>query len=416
MKLIYPFTRLFAGRNSRSRAAFDRISLLLLILPALPILTSCSDDSRATTGNAPGDIVLLQPNPTAVVSVDTEPATRATITRVISPFPKGSQLGICIVPQGTDFDNDPIMPLYEFPGYDNMLVFGPTGTNDPEYITNWYYRPQGVTTAYTTNLFGIKSDIVIDLYGYYPYANTNAKQTTAIPFELKCDASNVDYMFTGKIEVDPVTPAINGSTVTLDANGRIPLPMQFRHAMTLLEFRLTTSLPGPLVIDTIKISAKDDSNTAAAVFGTKGTFNGITGAVTCTEYRSELIFVYKKTVPYNKTIITAPTDPRNYTSCYMAIPEIDLTAVPAPGYSGLKLTVHLAFDESPGADTGRELYSGSTQTFNLSDVPATGSGKQGFIKAHRYLFNVTVDNFIKYSGYPSISTDWTEETVPEIKL
>ncbi len=330
----------------------------------------------------PGDgMERLTLSPAVVHASLTAEAGAPTRAAVLSNhFYAGDTLGFCIVNTGT-FD-----PY--FAGYNNIKAVGrQVVSHTPAYYDTWSYTPAGtVSKTDYVGVFRNRGDI--DIYGYHPY-NKTVTDITAIPFTVSTiDSTHCDYMWSANTNVDLTTP---GAVTEVS-----PL---FRHAMTLLEFRLSTSYVGPMTVSSIELEASEP------VFCLNGTYSAVDGTIA----PDPLSLTDKLTIVYGshgkpKTVALTGSTPA-YTSCCIMVPEISVDAA-----ATTKLKVTFKFDSD------KPLYhQGGSYEFNLKDVvTTTGDGpKYGFIKEWSYVFGVKIDNFIKYSGYP-VPVSWGDEVQPEI--
>jgi hypothetical protein len=207
-------------------------------------------------------------------------------------------------------------------------------------------------------------------------------------------------MFTGPVMVDPTSgPDIN-------------VPLNFNHIMTLLEFRMSTTLVGNLTVKSITLQATDGSFAPVDVFAMAGEFDPRTGVVTplATTLQDEIVITYDKTVAYKSTYpnpaYNAPV--RTWTSFGVIVPQI---AHIAGGNIEAVIEFHYKHTDEYGDEDydDDELFNDNQShiTIPFNSLLTSGS-TQGFLQGYRYIFNIEIDNFIKYFGYPIVEP-WVNE-------
>lgn len=337
------------------------ITLAALVLAA----AGCEKNVPATDSR---DTVYLSIAPG--ISAGITPATAELPSKTSvggTAFPAGSAVGISIFKAGS-FDH------YDIPGYHNIR-------SEVNYTQVWTFKPTGAASS-TSKIGVFRNKGPIDIYGFYPYrSDIDGTNIDAIPFTVgTTEATNLDYMYASPVRIDPAQPSVPVVTPS------------FNHAMTLLSFVIYTSYTGPMQLKYIRLDASDN------IFGLRGTYNAadIDGTVSVDPGdRSNTL-----TVSFNKNISTSSNS-----SCDIIIPEVSVTAD-----DETTMTVTMIFDADVPLHQG-----GGSYTFNLREI-VTRIGvenKCGFIKGYQYTFGVKIDNFVKYSGYPTI-TGWTDSEQPEI--
>ena len=387
-------------------------------------LVSC--DKTALPGIETGDMVNLYLVPTSGTSVSGSARFAATGPNE-KPFlanngytTNPSAIGVCIYPAGTNFAASP--QYYTLPGYHNIKGTGtrPSGEGNVAntgYATTWTYVPFGGSTvaAHATNAIGLSTSITetphaVDVYGYYPYRpDVDRGNMTAYPFTVGItDSTNYDFMFTG---LKTVTPSTSPGAADLYP------PFEFEHAMPVLHFKLQTSYTGPLMINSIKLTAVDRTlGTPLNVFAKEGTINLTNGVITPnpapTNYSSELTVDFKKWI--NRARQTGSSTIVDSTSCCLVFPEIN--------NPNAKIKIDFILSDPNGPTSERILIS-STKPMEIDLGDATFGGA---LRAnYRYIFAVIIDNYIKYIGEGGSFTgatltidnsSWLDVDVPDIEI
>lgn len=276
-------------------------------------------------------------------------------------------------------------------GYANILAsrsaYSGTGST-------WSFTPKGAPALTSrVGLFPGKSPKVT-ICGVYPYyAAFTPTDATAVPFKVGLtDASNYDYMYTGPVVVDIENDAVSGL---------ISKPLPFHHVMTLVEFRLSTTLIGSLQINSITLEAVDNTDQPKEIFLTEGTFSALDGSI---NPGPTSVTTDKLTVTYNKKVAYASGGGLGHTSFGVIVPPIDITAA-----TGTKLKVSFEFDYKNLDEDEDDMPEGLGGYLEL-DLDAiqtdTGDGNgatpKGLVTGYRYTYPIAVDNFIKYTGYPEV--------------
>lgn len=350
-----------------------RITILLAAAFALGAV-SCSGE-RETGGGVPdGDTVWFSPE----VTVGTEASAMSrTVVNDNSHFPMSS-FTLWLESDTPDFQQD-----YYTLGYDNIMGSSSYGNSTLPSSRNYILR--GAEDR--TQIGLMKSKNAVTFFGMHPYLeNFDPTATTTLPFTVgTTNATNYDYMYTGPVTVDP---NLSPSPITT--------PMSFKHVMTLIEFRMTTTYAGTLILNTAKLTATNGGS-PQPVFLMNGTWNPRTGGVNpdAASASAELEITYNSTVKHEST-----SDP-GYTSVGFIVPEI-----PHTDGNGTKFKAVFKFqyrDQNNTSWTDYEELTGqpSEIEFDLDDI-LTGGNAQGFCTGYRYIFNISVDNFIKYLGYPVV--------------
>ena len=402
----------------------NRILTIALVAFAL---VSCNK-TELPGGEPTDNMVNMFLVPTTDISVSGNSARFAATGPNTKPFlvnsgtgTNRSAIGVCIYPAGYPLNAS--TPYYVLPGYHNIRGTGVAPSSDPApnsgYATSWRYLPHGAATtnaAYVTNAIGLSTTLTetsdeVDVYGYYPYMDDiNRHNLTNYPFTVgTTDSTNYDFMYTGKITVNP-TPA---------GTPDLYPPFQFKHAMTVLQFRMQTSFTGPIRVDHIKLKAVDKATglVPASIFAKSGFVNLVTGALTIdpspANYSSELSIDFKKTIT-RKSPTSTFVDP---TSCCFVFPEIT-------GRSDVKIVVDIVFSD-PNDPSGQRILIAPENTTNPVEIDLSGTSFGGDLrKDYRYIFNMMLDNYIKYTnpdgsfagGALTIDPVWVDVNVPIIEI
>lgn len=349
----------------------------MLILP----LVAFSCGSEDMPGPAEGEEVPYIPEPSVGVAAAGTVSTRAKVDGTWH-FPV-LQYGLCLEakqrgPEQTTGGNT---AWYRNLGYGNILAR--RGKNTNLTYSAWEFSLKGRQAARHIGLFRHRGPVTV--YGMHPYVKDFDISAPETNFDVY---NGIDYMYTGPVEIDPsVGPDLN-KTLT------------FKHAMALIEMRISTTMAGTLYVTGLKMETLDAGGTPVELFRTKGRFNPITGSVTpdAGSATSELRTNRTVAVEYENAGGTSP----GYTSLSFVVPRADYTAGTG---ARLKMTVYFQYRDESGTVQDDEIFgSGSSVTFGLDDI-MTGGAAQGFLPGYRYSFPVRVDNFIKYFGYPVVQ-DW----------
>lgn len=285
-------------------------------------------------------------------------------------------------------------------GYDNIMAMRDKG-KDYDHYTAWKFTPKGAPNyAFYIGLF--KNRGPVTFYAMSPYNAGFSAVNREIAFDVR---NNVDYLYTGPVAVDP------------DVLSSLRPVMNFKHAMTLIELAVSTTMVGTLYVTGVTFETLDSSGNPAAMFYMTGKFNPITGKVTpdAGSLTSKLEQNDRIAVEYIGDKASSPI----CTYIPFFVPQMNYTAGSG---AKLKMTVRFEYSDKEAQQHDDEIFgSGSSVTFRLDDI-LTGGTAQGFLAGYRYYFPVKVDNFIKYFGYPVVqewetdADDQGEEKIYEIVL
>lgn len=270
--------------------------------------------------------------------------------------------------------------LYEpVPEYKRMQI-------QIEEANKYTYTPEGFTEALPA-IYLKKNAGPVDIYAYHPATTTGKTEyLDKIPFTLGSEKrNNFDYMIAagGKYTVDPMDAANKDkSTCTV--------PLEFRHIMAQLEFRVTPSFWGQDLLPTFIISTKAADNTPLQKIATKGSYSFFDGSMEYTTLDSKFSFT--------GDFINATTN--LYTTIQgFVIPPIEWK----DGEPEIYLSIEIQFNTKP-SPVQTESY-----TFNLKELSAIDgtTTRYGLLPGYKYVINATIDNFVKYSGIP-YKVEWTD--------
>lgn len=361
-----------------------RIIFALLLLSVV----ACSKEPGGR--QKPGAEVWLIPSPELGAAVSTD-GTRAVVDGT-QYFPL-TQYSLWIEPLDALGQADATnMEWYKGIGYDNILA---AGTRNGNGTYTWKFTPKGGALSTRVGLFPSHGQKV-KVCAVYPYMSDFDPATAAeIPFEIgMTDATNIDYMYTGPVEV--TLPAISTSAAT-----QMSVSLPFKHAMTLLEFQISTTLVGSLAIKTITLKAEDALGSPVDIFALDGKFSAIDGSVFDIQTRtSSMTITYHKKVAYNQAV-----NELRYTSFGVIVPEI-----PKSLTDGTKLKVTFEFDYKNLHEENDDILKGLGGELEL-DLGAitTNSTLQGLAASYRYIYTISIDNFIKYEDYPEVQSWYFEQ-------
>lgn len=299
-------------------------------------------------------------------------------------FDKGANIAMFIFPKdGYDpsLGIDASTSYAPIPQYNRIdLVVSPNGSLS--------YTPVGFTTP-TPSLYLKRNAGPVDLYAYYPNTSEKATHLEAIPFTLgRTNISNHDYMLPveGKSTVDPNAYGTNISC---------ELPLTFYHIMSQLEFRFIPSFWGQDLFPNFYLNCTRNGQ-PAEVIGTKGTFSFTTGVVTPTSWASEQVFSGEY-IPIQGLLTPSVQG--------VIFPSIELDQAD----DDIKMSIEIRFNEQkPGQDPvpiQTEPYEISLKSLTATDKD--GNKRHGLLPGYKYVINVKIDNFVKYSGVPSM-VKWTD--------
>lgn len=311
---------------------------------------------------------------------DVVPTTRLSINT--PTFEKGANIAMFIFPKdgynpSVGIDASPSYP--PIPQYNRVDV----------YISNkgdLSYTPVGFTTP-TPSLYLKKNAGPVDVYAYHPNTSEKAIYLEAIPFTLgNKSTTNYDYMLPieGVQTVDPASYTGNNCD----------LPLTFYHIMSQLEFRFTPSFWGQDLFPTFHLKCTRNGQ-PIEVIGTKGTYSYTTGIVTPTAWASEQVFsgeyipILGSLAPSAQGVIFPPIE----------LSESD---------DDIIISVEISFNEQK---PGQDPVPIQTEPYQISLKSLTagtdGNKRYGLLPGYKYVINVKIDNFVKYSGVPSM-VKWTD--------
>lgn len=265
-------------------------------------------------------------------------------------------------------------------------------TTIKEKVPTYSYQPIGLSSSFPA-LYLKRKEGAVDVYVYHPYdAFHPTKRLEAIPFVLgDTVTTNYDYMIPkeGMQTVDPTADALK------DLNA-CKLPVTFNHIMTQLEFRFTVSFWGQDLIPSITLNCIDkDSSTPVKKIAMKGSYSFTTGALVYDNDAMASEFTYKGII-----IPVASGMGAGYTQG-IVIPPIELKDADA----NIEMSVSIKFNKVNPQPVQETPYS-----FTLKSLKATdeeGNTRYGLLPGYKYIFNVTIDNFVKYNGVPT-KVKWTD--------
>lgn len=351
-----------------------RINKLIISCLTAMLGSACTDSTPDEQKGREDFSLQIFPQVTNVVVNSRTPVNETVI--------KKGDVGISIFPQdGYNTDK----------GIDGSTLYEPI----PEY-KRIRMSIDGNTCTYTTTeasespaIYLKKNAGAVDLYAYYPYTTTLTYNLDKIPFTIgKNKDTNFDYMVPngGKRTVDPM------DNDNKDKN-TCSIPIEFKHIMTQLEFRVTPSFWGQDLLPTFILYTKDanDLVTPVSKIATQGTYSCIDGSMQYSKYES--------TFAYTGDYIDATTSLTTSKQGFV-IPPIEWKS----GEPEVSLFIEIRFNRTTPSPVQTEPYA-----FNLKDWPVTDGGttRYGLLPGYKYVINATIDNFVKYSGVPS-RVEWTD--------
>ena len=331
-----------------------RVIRLLAAFPLLAFASCTKDDPGNGTGTSPELIPLsFEPRITATTEGG---QTRAAVSG--TEFGSGTfNFGMFIVRH----ESSPSVYEPQLNGYNNLQAVM-TGSGTPgSYSYTWKYSLNGISG--TKNGIGLVDDPAgsFDFYAYYPYTEGSDFTPEAVPFT---SGSN-DYMWTPR----------QSQVECLLSGGVIPVSLSFQHVMTLLQFNIRLAYTGNSTLTAIKLT-----DTRGRLVGS-GTFNATTGEIDRDQAAGEL------TTSFGTNLRTSAQ------SFHVMFPEIPT------GIADGEITVTLILD-------GRENI--ETFTIPLSMLEYTDGGTQhGFRMGYKYVVDVVVSNYVKFTPIEVIPWDDT---------
>lgn len=300
-----------------------------------------------------------------------------------------SYFNLCVVPDETANAEW----YYNYLGYDNIYgnAYWSYNTLGEHTLNRISLTPRGSTTTMPNmGLFPTKGSVRI--YGVHPYIPDFQKyihNLENIEYNIgNSKETNYDYMYVEPVYMD-MTGVKPGTTQTQS--------LTFKHAMTAMEIRLSTTHIGTVIVDSISLAATD-GNTKAAVFSKKGTYSAKDGSVIQQpdSYTDTLNITYNSLVGYKYSSYIF----ERYTPFAFIFPPVEHK-------DGRKITATIHF-KYINADESELIGQSSTMEFEFDNIQTAGI-HQGLVTGYRYVYTAEIDNFIKYSGYPEIE-EWVVPT------
>lgn len=357
----------------------DMRKYIILISVAFAVL-SCSKEPDSTMKD--GNVVYFSPGVELSAPAN---ATRSIIDGGEYLPLRGYSLGI----ESMDSfgDTDPVnTAFYHSYGCDNIKA------SRADYNSAWEYKYNRDARAEVYTAIALFKTLgKLRLFAIYPYSSQfrpTHDYMDAIPFTIGTTHSiNYDYMYTGPVIVDPNVAA--DLTKTLD----------FKHVMTVLEFKITNTMPGSLRLRTITLEATKGGQ-PQDIFLMNGTYSGYDGAITSGATRQN-----KVEMKYDADIVYKQKKPglSMYTSCSFIFPAIAKALT-----DGTTLNVAMEFEYKNDED-GVLIGRGGSFNIDLGAI-VTNSLTQGLLTGYRYTYMIDIDNFIKYTDYPQVAP-WINEQI-----
>ena len=375
------------NKNNYRRLLYGLAGALLL-----PGLSGCAKTDPSPAEPSDG----LRP---LSVSADIElrSAGGADTRAITTSFANNNQVGMYICDHET---GTPTAFIPQMNGYDNLLMQRTASTGT--YPQGWYFRLNGTSTNLPE--ISIKEEGHVDVYAYYPY-NSSTSAPTAVPFT----SGKTDYLWA------ELTAPVAGSRAIYEPDynfqGYIPLGLRFRHAMTCLHFQIRVNYTGSLIVKSLElVDTKGTSRIRLA-----GTFSAVDGSITSTTTAGNSL---KNAYTTNNTITqtggrepgypNVNDDPRepnpgNYANFYLLFPEIP------DGIEPGDLILNFEFrDGTEDTDTNMGNIEGSytlpVASFAYDD---SGTPKYGLLQGKKYLFQVSVSNYVKFTPLGVVPWDYT---------
>ena len=333
-----------------------------ILILALLALTACSDKPN----DEPSDLVSLDLlTPVIVAESDSRarpiegtlfPAFGSNSYNPINPdidYNTYYSFTFFIYEEGTESPhlNNSNNALYRFRSYYNGLTGHKT----------YYSWPDGTPQA------RIGSNIVV--YAYYPWSN-NTKSPKAVKFSTN---SQLDWMWAELTTIRDVS--INNRTAS----------MEFHHAMTCIEIRLSTLYNSTIDLYNITLSDRESKLVSS------GTMDISDGSLTYTPNQSQIIISATEKLPVHTA------DNQTYRSYSFIMPEKE--------FSAGDLTLSFRYD---GGKYGRADFT----------IPTTFTNSQGksdtitkFETGKRYILNLMIDNTDLIVPLSFVKDDWVTNDV-----
>lgn len=359
----------------------------IFFLLATVITTSCSEDTPSQTEDGSATLQLNILIPETVTQGGAQ--TRATVGPG-QPDIAIPSFSLCVIPDQTANTGW----YHDYLGYDNLtgkcswIYNNSTGLHT---LHSCPFTPRGTTTSLSyLGVFPTKGPVWI--YGVYPAVPNFEKHIDDlehIEYTTGNDnTTNYDYMYIDPIYMDMV--GVNPGDI-------LEQDLPFKHVMTAVEVRLTTTHIGTVVVDSIALEAFDGTD-KAPVFSMKGTYSAKDGSVSPLpgHYADHLNIAYNSMVNYKY----AGAVHESYTPFPFIFPTVEHKA-------GRKLiaTIYFKYIGDDGLDLVGQT---SMMEFKFDNIETAGV-RQGLVGGYRYVYKAEIDNFIKYSGYPEIE-EWVVPT------
>lgn len=328
------------------------------LLIIIGMLTACSVENLAEQDPPKEDrYITLQPK---FVGIAQETPSRG----LIDPNQIGKweyNMGLFICDNSTKYPSSEYHP--HSAGYHNML--GHCVVNKPyamaETTYEWTFTPSNSTQAYSGAGIRVAGASLVDIYAYTPHTPGDC-----IPKAIPFTASQEDYMW-----AEPVIGVSSGNIV-----------LSLKHAMTCFSFRIYTKKVGDAVLKQIKLTPKRGDFLVSS-----GIFDATTGEVNNVVYASGTNPLY---IEINRRI--AHISPNEAT--------IDVIVPPITDYQDNDIEVSLIFYN----------HNEETELLTPISIPASSAtnegGKYQFKKGYRYIYQIEVDNYNKFTplGFEEWST------------
>jgi hypothetical protein len=308
-----------------------------------------------------------------------------------------TRYSLCVIPDSAKHEQW----YHEFLGYDNLSgsCSWTTRAIDGTYtLSSKSFTPRGGSSMSRLGLYTSKGSVT--LYGIHPYManfDTMISDLDHIPFTVgKTPAANIDYMYIEPqwVDMSEFNPG-EAPTKTL----------AFNHVMTAVEIRLSTTLEGTVQVDSVVLDGFD-GNDPAALFGMSGTFSARNGAVAV----DGSSFIDHLPINFNSSTINninATYSYQKYTPYAFIFP-----AVAHADARRIRATIYFKYMIDPGLDL---VGTGGTMEFEFDNIKTEGENS-GLVAGYRYIYTATIDNFIKYSGYPEVEQWVVDDQIKDIIL
>ena len=312
-----------------------------------------------------------------------ESTSITTRTPQVGGLAIGTNMGLSILPRDAYEKNSPRIDLdlcdrySPAPQYRRIKV-----TN---YSGKYSYLP--VDTKESASSLPIKrTGGTLDVYAWLPY-DTDFQRFEAIPFKVDQQLqNNIDYMIStnGVIQLDPLNATGNDNKYVLS------IPVNLKHIMTQLEFNFDISYAGPDLLPYLGIKTTTDR------IHLTGTYSFYDGGITPATSSDTITFI--------GNYINVNTQ----NSSGGKVQGFILPAIEVGADSEEKMKISLKFNAAQPVP----IQKGPLE-FNLRDLQVTdkdGKTRYGLIEGYKYVIHIKVDNFVKYSGIPSVKA-WGETSL-----